>query len=145
MLADTDRQPSADLEEEQTGTQVQPDARSYSNPIDRELDAEPLAELPSTVSNLLQLALGGPGPPSAAKVRAWHFLALVGLCSTAYWGFALCLVIDEALHHAAVPWMVFCTISGMSWGVSARARWVVLLGAHRSSGRQLTSAASAFA
>lgn len=126
LLQDTDRPRSADVENEPRENEAQPDvaqpAHSFSNPTsenqDGPSDPVPLAELPDAVCDLLQLTLGGPGSPFL-----WQFLALAGLCSTGWAGMRLLPLVDESLNHAAMPWCVFCQISGVAWGASCRARW----------------------
>lgn len=136
MLSDTDRKPSADLQntlEPDTPTEgVGDDARRFGNPIaneggggaDDSSGGEPLVDLPDSVLNLMQLALGGPGSPSTAKAWLWHFFALAGLWSTAYGAARLYMVVDESLTHAALPWFVFCLISGAAWGATVHDRWL---------------------
>ncbi len=133
MLANTDRQRSTDLTDGKHAVKKQPDTSNFSNPVadkegisDADTTSNPVAgaELPRAVWDLLQLTLGGPGPPWAAKVWVWHFLALAGLWSTAYSGWHMYSSVDEALSHVATPWFVLCIISGLGWGRSARVRWV---------------------
>jgi hypothetical protein len=134
MLVDTDRQRSADLDDRKG---VQP----FNNPIHDEdgsgssegdngpteapapRESVHLVDIPSAVSNAIQLTLGGPGSPSPVRARVWAAGSAVALWVTG----ALCArmfqVIDPALGPSAIVWPTLCFVSGCAWGASVHLRW----------------------
>ncbi len=121
---DTDRQRSADLDDRKV-------VESVTNPIQEEGPTEapvlrgsvPLEDIPSAVSKVIQLTVGGPGSPSPLTARLWAICAAVGVWSTGYFGFSAFPVIDPALEPSSIVWLTLCSISGCAWGAGTYLRW----------------------
>ena len=125
MLAETDRQPSADIGDKKA---VFESPLEESDLVGNDEDGrgsvfdagEPV---PPEMWKLLELGLGGPGSPSAA--RAWLWCLQLGSCLvfTGYGVPRAFGMIDPALEHGAIPYGVFCMISGPALGAMLHDRW----------------------
>lgn len=81
-----------------------------------------LIAMPSAVNEFLQLALGGPGPPSEAKARLWATMVFVHALAMSYVS-TNAGAVDPALAGAGFVCGVGNSVLGAALATSVHLRW----------------------